>query len=47
MVYADELTALFEYPDATAIAFTVSVVFTAIGPEYTADAVVGVVPLVV
>jgi hypothetical protein len=47
MVKAAVATALFEYPVATAIAFSVSVAETLIGPLFTAELVVGVAPLVV
>jgi hypothetical protein len=47
IVYVAVATALSEYPLAVAIASIVSVDITGIGPLYTADAVVGVVPLVV
>ena len=40
-------TALSEFPDFTAIAFTVVVADRVSGPEYRVEAVVGVVPFVV
>ncbi len=47
MVYAALATALELYPVATAMASTVSLDETEIGPLYSVEAVVGVVPLVV
>jgi hypothetical protein len=47
MVYAAVATALVECAVAVAIASRVSLALTVIGPEYTAEEVVGVVPLVV
>ncbi len=47
IVYATEETTEFLYPALTAIALTVVVAARAIGPVYGAEAVVGVVPLVV
>ena len=47
MLYADEATALLLPPVATAIAFSVSVESTWIGPVYSVEEVVGVLPLVV
>jgi hypothetical protein len=47
MVYAAEPTELVEKPIAVASASTVSVAETVIGPEYTAELVVGVDPFVV
>jgi hypothetical protein len=47
MVYNIELAGLSVYPDSTAIASSVSVVLTVIGPVYFVDDVVGVFPLVV
>src|SRR6202011_2122781 len=47
IVYAAVATALAVWPAATAIASSVSLAPTLIGPVYTAEAVVGVVPLVV
>jgi hypothetical protein len=47
MVYAAAATELVESPVAVAMASMVSVAFTVIGPEYTTEAVVGVLPLVV
>ncbi len=47
MVYAAVATALVVKPLAVAIALMVWVALTVIGPEYTAEAVVGVEPLVV
>lgn len=47
IVYVAEPTALFEYPEATAIALIVSVAETVIAPVYCVDAVVGVLPSVV
>jgi hypothetical protein len=47
MVYVALATALLLKPLAAAIAFTVCVALTLMGAEYTAEDVVGVVPLVV
>jgi hypothetical protein len=47
IVYAAEATELAAMPGITAIAIRVSVLETAIGPEYTAEVVVGDVPSVV
>ena len=47
MVYVAEPTALLVNPLATAMALSVSLLLTAIGPVYVVDPVVGVVPLVV
>jgi hypothetical protein len=47
IVKAAEAAALVERPAATAMASTVSVVETVIGPEYTAEPVVGTEPFVV
>jgi hypothetical protein len=47
MVYDAEATELDVYPVSTANAFTVCETPTVIGPEYTLDNVVGVVPSVV
>jgi hypothetical protein len=47
MVYFAELIALLISPGSTASASTVSFVATLIGPEYTAEDVVGIVPSVV
>jgi hypothetical protein len=47
MVYVAVPTALFVKPLAAAMALIVSDALTAIGPEYTVEAVVGVDPLIV
>ena len=47
MVYCVTAGVLFTYPVATAIAVTVSVADTVIGPVYTLELVVGMAPLVV
>jgi hypothetical protein len=47
IVYAAELAELAESPVAMAMAAIVSLVETVIGPAYTSELVVGVVPLVV
>ena len=47
IVYVALATALVVYPGAAAIALTVCVVVTVIGPLYGVDAVVGVLPSVV
>ena len=47
IVYAAVVTALVEYPEATAIALIVSVLLTVIGPVYCVEEVVGIVPSVV
>jgi hypothetical protein len=46
-MYVAVATALFEYPGAMAIAFSVSEVETLIDPVYTAELLVGVLPSVV
>jgi hypothetical protein len=47
IVYVALATALVVYPGAAAIALTVVVCVTVIGPVYGVDEVVGVLPLVV
>jgi hypothetical protein len=47
IVYVALATALGVYPDATAIALSVCVVVTVIGPVYAAEDVVGALPSVV
>jgi len=47
IVYSTELTALLAYPVWTAMASTVSVALTVIGPAYLVEVGVGAVPLVV
>jgi hypothetical protein len=42
MAYVAVACALFKYPDATAIAFSVVVEETLIGPEYKLELIVGV-----
>ena len=47
MVYTPLATALSVSPETTAMACNVSLAATLIGPVYTAEVVVGAVPLVV
>ena len=47
MALATELAVLDEEPETAAMAWMVSVALTGMALEYTLDAVVGVVPLVV